>query len=73
MSRRLVSHCRGTTTSRLLLVAGSARVDAYMDKVLAKQKEEQIQEQQAEARAAADEELLSAGRGSYMKHDAEVC
>merc|ERR1719353_1213072 len=51
--------------------ANSARVDAYMDKVLAKQKEEQIQEQQAEARAAADEELLSAGRGSYMKHDAE--
>ena len=50
----------------------SARVDAYMDKVLAQQKEEKIQEEQAEMRAAADEELLSAGRGTYMKHDAEV-
>merc|ERR1711934_965282 len=49
----------------------SARVDAYMDKVLARQKEEEIEQKKVEAREAADEALMSRGEGTYMKHDAE--
>merc|ERR1711865_314648 len=51
--------------------ANSSRVDAYMDKVLAQQKAEDVEARETEARAAADEQLLSEGHGKYMKSDAE--
>ena len=43
-----------------------------MDKVLAQSKALDVETREKDMRAAADEELMSEGQGTYMKHDAEV-
>ena len=43
-----------------------------MDKVLAQSKALDVETREKEMRTAADEELMSEGQGTYMKHDAEV-